>query len=245
MHGDVPQKHIFLCDSYILTVGASFYFVYKVDFLVLGHLILSETPTRQKWIVETSPVLGAKKRKLNIGRTRQNDSCKSKVILCTFIFNANVNFCRKEYVQREFDDYTTDSQQLEKEYEATIEQHEKTIRELRSANSKLQNEIESLRLKLEQATKENVALQNSETKLKNESIEMQRYIRTLEQKNDDLERSERAHSESIQAIEAALNMAIEKNAMLESEVDEKETLKEKFQRVVDEARGRWDSRHNF
>lgn len=66
---------------------------------------------------------------------------------------------------------------------------------------------------------------------------MSRYIRELEQKNDDLERSERAIGESIQAIEAALNLAIEKNAMLESEVDEKETLKEKLQRLADETRG--------
>lgn len=159
----------------------------------------------------------------------------------------------KDFVQREFDDYTSDSQQLEKEYEATIEQHEKTMKELRSANNKANNEIESLQvsnlklfvrvlicfhqLKLEQATKENNALQGDLTKLNAEKVKMTRYIRELEQKNDDLERSERAIGESIQAIETALNLAIERNAILESEIDEKESLKEKLQRLADETRG--------
>lgn len=66
---------------------------------------------------------------------------------------------------------------------------------------------------------------------------MQSRIRELEQKNDDLERAERTVSETVAAIESALNNAIERNAILESEVDEKETLKEKLQRLVDETRG--------
>lgn len=163
---------------------------------------------------------------------------KSKLHVTTSLFDWYYYLViSKEYIQREFDDYTADSQQLEKEYEATIEQHEKTIKELRSVNNKIQNEVESLRLKLEQANKENEALQTDVDKLNNEKIQMSKYIRELEQKNDDLERSERAIGESIQAIEAALNIAIERNAMLESEIDEKESLKEKLQRLADETRG--------
>lgn len=61
-------------------------------------------------------------------------------------------------MQREFDDYTADSQQLEKEYEATIEQHEKTIRELRVANNKLQNELESARVRIKHVYNKNTCL---------------------------------------------------------------------------------------
>lgn len=39
-------------------------------------------------------------------------------------------------------------------------------------------------------------------------------------------------------IEAKLNSAIEKNALLESELDEKEALKVIVQRLMDEIRGR-------
>lgn len=66
---------------------------------------------------------------------------------------------------------------------------------------------------------------------------MTRYIRELEQKNDDLERSRRIVEESIAGIESAFHNAIERNAILESEVDEKESLKEKLQRLADETRG--------
>lgn len=38
-------------------------------------------------------------------------------------------------------------------------------------------------------------------------------------------------------IEAKFNLAIEKNALLESELDEKESLKAKVQRLMDEVRG--------
>lgn len=85
-------------------------------------------------------------RKSNIGKNWQNGLCKSKFLhsLTGRFSLILLLFTRKEYVQREFDDYTSDSQQLEKEYEATIEQHEKTMKELRSANNKAHNEIDSL-----------------------------------------------------------------------------------------------------
>jgi nuclear distribution protein NudE len=66
---------------------------------------------------------------------------------------------------------------------------------------------------------------------------MKAYIRELEQKNDDLERTNRVVSESVAGFEAMLNQAYEKNAMLEMEMDEKEQLQVNLQRLMDEARG--------
>lgn len=63
------------------------------------------------------------------------------------------------------------------------------------------------------------------------------YIRELEQKNDDLERTNRVVSESVSGFEAMLNQAYEKNAMLEMEIDEKEQMQINLQRLMDEARG--------
>ncbi|KOB68529.1 putative nudE nuclear distribution protein E [Operophtera brumata] len=62
------------------------------------------------------------------------------------------------------------------------------------------------------------------------------YIRELEQKNDDLERGQRVISESVACIETLLNQAYERNAVLESEVDEIENLRVNLQRANDEAR---------
>lgn len=94
-----------------------------------------------------------------------------------------------------------------------------------------------LQLKLDQSNKEITNLEKEISTLKSEKTQMTQYIRDLEQKNDDLERSRRIIEESIAGIESAFNTAIERNAILESEVDEKETLKEKLQRLLDERRG--------
>lgn len=47
----------------------------------------------------------------------------------------------------------------------------------------------------------------------------------------------RVISESVSCIESLLNQAYERNAVLESEVDEVENLKVRLQRATDEARG--------
>lgn len=63
------------------------------------------------------------------------------------------------------------------------------------------------------------------------------YTRELEQRNDDLERAHRVVTESVSGFECMLNQAYEKNALLEMEVDEKEVLQVKLQRLMDETRG--------
>ncbi|KAK9881297.1 hypothetical protein WA026_015419 [Henosepilachna vigintioctopunctata] len=136
----------------------------------------------------------------------------------------------------EAEEFEGESKQLEKEYEIMLNQNEKMITELNIANSKAQLEIESLRAKLDCINKENNHLEIQVSNLSKEKIEQQNYIRKLEQNNDDLERARRIIEESIQGFESALNSAIERNAILESEVDEKETLKEKLQRLADETR---------
>ena len=54
---------------------------------------------------------------------------------------------------------------------------------------------------------------------------LHKYVRELEQQNDDLERAKRSTLASLEDFEARLNIAIERNAFLESELDEKENLK--------------------
>ena len=63
-----------------------------------------------------------------------------------------------------------------------------------------------------------------------------RYVRELEQQNDDLERAKRSTLASLEDFEGRMNAAIERNAFLESELDEKETLKMAVQRLKDETR---------
>lgn len=77
------------------------------------------------------------------------------------------------------------------------------------------------------------------SQLNSERDTLKTYIRELEQKNDDLERTNRVVSESVSGFEAMLNQAYEKNAMLEMEIDEKEQMQINLQRLMDEARGWW------
>lgn len=73
---------------------------------------------------------------------------------------------------------------------------------------------------------------------------MKDYLRRLEQKHDDLERAHRILKESFNDFERMLNKAYEKNALLELEVDEKEVLQEKLQRLMDETRGMCKKKKN-
>lgn len=63
------------------------------------------------------------------------------------------------------------------------------------------------------------------------------HVRKVEQINDDLERTNRVVSATVSDLEAMLTEAYEKNQLLESEVEDKETLTERHQRVLDELRG--------
>lgn len=67
--------------------------------------------------------------------------------------------------------------------------------------------------------------------------ELKELIRGLEQINDKWETSHRILEKTVNDIETAFNTAIERNALLELEVDEKDSLKEQLQRLLDEKIG--------
>lgn len=139
-------------------------------------------------------------------------------------------------IQQELDEYTENSAQLERELETSLEQVEKQNRDLEQKNERLLNKIDDLKTKLDRSQHETSALENELKALNIEKEKQAIYIRELEQKNDDLERGQRIISESVSCIETLLNQAYERNAVLESEVDEMETLRVKLQRATDEAR---------
>lgn len=67
--------------------------------------------------------------------------------------------------------------------------------------------------------------------------QLREHARKVEQKNDDLERANRVVAATVSDLEAMLNQAYEKNEFLELEVEDKESLSAKHQRVLDELRG--------
>ncbi|XP_035905087.1 nuclear distribution protein nudE homolog [Anopheles stephensi] len=142
----------------------------------------------------------------------------------------------RDDAQREFDDFTTESRQLEAELEMTVEQQEKKIRDLNQLVNQLHGENESYKRKMQYTENETNKIDADFRQIAKENEKLKVYIRELEQKNDDLERANRVASESVAEFESMLNQAYEKNALLELEVDEKERMQIKLQRLMDEAR---------
>ncbi|XP_017840552.1 nuclear distribution protein nudE homolog isoform X1 [Drosophila busckii] len=164
------------------------------------------------------------------------------------IFNSVEDECRywkersKQYhkewtdVKQEYDEYVEQSREMEAEMDATLEQKQSIIKDLRAKLNTLEKENDSLKLKLDS---HGIEMSNQEKQLeqvRKERDTMKDYLRQLEQKNDDLERAHRILNESIVDFEKMLDKAYEKNALLEMEVDEKEVLQEKLQRLMDETR---------
>ncbi|XP_035213885.1 nuclear distribution protein nudE homolog 1-like isoform X2 [Stegodyphus dumicola] len=142
--------------------------------------------------------------------------------------------------QQELEEYQEGSRDLETELEIQLEQAETRNKELLSSNQQLKLECERLQAKLNSCQNESSAtisrLQEEVQKLQIVRDDLQQYVRKLEQKNDDFERATRASLMSLEDFETRLNQAIERNAFLENELDEKENMAVLIQRLKDEAR---------
>uniref|UniRef100_A0A3B3ZWC9 NUDE domain-containing protein n=1 Tax=Periophthalmus magnuspinnatus TaxID=409849 RepID=A0A3B3ZWC9_9GOBI len=142
--------------------------------------------------------------------------------------------------QEELLEFQEGSRELEAELEAQLGQAEHRLRDLQSENERLKNEVSSLKEKLEQqyaqSYKQISMLEDDLGQTRSIKEQLHKYVRELEQANDDLERAKRATIVSLEDFESRLNQAIERNAFLESELDEKESLLVSVQRLKDEAR---------
>ncbi|CAF3290366.1 unnamed protein product [Rotaria socialis] len=147
---------------------------------------------------------------------------------------------RFERLENDFDEYQQSSLNYEQELEVQLKQ-------LDSQSHRLQQELfvertqnEQYRERSEQTIKQFDKrldqLQEELNACKNLNEKLTTYIRELEQTNDDLERSKRTLLDSLSTFETQLNRALEQNALLENELDEKQQLTETVQRLRDETR---------
>ncbi|NWI05249.1 NDE1 protein, partial [Tichodroma muraria] len=145
-----------------------------------------------------------------------------------------------ENTREELREFQEGSREYEAELETQLQQTESRNRDLLSENNRLRMELESVKEKIEMQHSEGYrqisALEDDLAQTRAIKEQLQKYIRELEQENDDLERAKRATIMSLEDFEQRLNQAIERNAFLESELDEKENLLESVQRLKDEAR---------
>lgn len=145
-----------------------------------------------------------------------------------------------EEARAEFADFQESSGELEGELEAQLDQVEKSNKDLLHRVTRLEDENEGLKAKLESEQAEAYVtistLQEERVELLALKDALQKYIRQLEQSNDDLERGKRVTVSSLEDFEAKLNQAFERNAILENELDEKQRLAEMCQRLKDEVK---------
>lgn len=152
---------------------------------------------------------------------------------------------RAHTLKTEYDEFTEDSTQLEKELEITIKLKDDQLTDLRRKYNRQQHDNDSLTAKLKQCENELLQWEQRYKKEKAEAEVLRKHTRELEQKNDDLERAHRIVSESVTEFERMLNREYEKNVMLEVEYEmEKENAQIQLQRLMDEARGELYELHN-
>ncbi|KAK9539700.1 hypothetical protein VZT92_002202 [Zoarces viviparus] len=147
---------------------------------------------------------------------------------------------RADEAHEELQEFQQMSRDYEAELEAMLKQCEGRNKELLLDNNRLRVELENLKEKFEaqhsEAFRHISTLEEDLAQTTAVRDHLQKYIRELEQSNDDLERTKRATIMSLEDFEQRMNHVIERNAFLESELDEKETLLESVQRLKDEAR---------
>nr|XP_040041818.1 nuclear distribution protein nudE homolog 1 [Gasterosteus aculeatus aculeatus]XP_040041819.1 nuclear distribution protein nudE homolog 1 [Gasterosteus aculeatus aculeatus] len=147
---------------------------------------------------------------------------------------------RADEAQEELQEFQQMSRDYEAELEAELKQCEGRNKELLLDNNRLRMELESIKEKFEaqhsEAFRHISTLEENLAQTTAVRDHLQKYIRELEQSNDDLERTKRATIMSLEDFEQRMNHVIERNAFLESELDEKENLLESVQRLKDEAR---------
>lgn len=145
---------------------------------------------------------------------------------------------RLEETQTEFEEFQQGSRELETEMEAQLGLLEKENVELKRNLHKVEIERDVYAEKLAFGTNQlKDQLETLEKELLEERDVNERLIqqiRELEQDNDDLERAKRVLAASLEEFETRVNHAIERNAFLESELDEKNELQCLVQRLKDE-----------
>ncbi|KAF3938282.1 hypothetical protein ABW19_dt0207043 [Dactylella cylindrospora] len=155
-----------------------------------------------------------------------------------------LEYWKKQYASVDADliDFQKTSQELEKSLEQELEGQEKVHQDLRRKNEGLKYEVDEWKTKFkaskEEANSVQTQLQKEITELREKFRSSQIKIREMEVSNDDFERQERIAKSSLDDLESKYNMAIERNAMNESEIQnleqEREELRIELQRLKDE-----------
>ncbi|CEP07488.1 hypothetical protein [Parasitella parasitica] len=136
------------------------------------------------------------------------------------------------------DEFQVSSRELEEELEKELQTTEKAYNELKSRCEHFKRDAEDWKSKYTESKHEQnmamVQMQREIDILRATEESFRKKVLELELDNDDLERTERAATSSLTDLEMKLNKAIERNVILENEIQTKDNLTEQTQRLKDE-----------
>ncbi|RIA80867.1 hypothetical protein C1645_837933 [Glomus cerebriforme] len=140
--------------------------------------------------------------------------------------------------QSAMEEFQVTSRELEEDLERELEQSEKRYKELKLKNEILRNEVDEWKQKYYQSKSEaNINQTQMQRELESLRSLQEKFVvktRELEIDYDDLERTERAAKSSLLDLENKYNKAIERNVILENELEGKNNLIVQVQRLKDE-----------
>ncbi|KAI8095068.1 uncharacterized protein B0P05DRAFT_524573 [Gilbertella persicaria] len=136
------------------------------------------------------------------------------------------------------DEFQVSSRELEEELEKELQTTEKAYNDLKSRCEHFKRDAEDWKAKYTESKHEQnitmVQMQREIDILRATEESFRKKVLELELDNDDLERTERAATSSLTDLEMKLNKAIERNVILENEIQAKDNLTEQTQRLKDE-----------
>ncbi|CCG82866.1 Nuclear distribution protein nudE homolog 1 [Taphrina deformans PYCC 5710] len=142
--------------------------------------------------------------------------------------------------QHEVDEVLESTKDIEIQLEQDIALAEQQLQKARRRNDDLVYDLTKYKERFAQAQndheKEVSAIQRELKITKKSYLEVRDRLREEESKHDDLERQERIVTTSYQDLENKYHAALEKNAVLESELEGAETSSVECQRLKDEVR---------
>ncbi|WFC95591.1 NADH:ubiquinone oxidoreductase [Malassezia brasiliensis] len=137
-------------------------------------------------------------------------------------------------------EFMESSKELEAELEADIAQTSARADALQAENEALRADVDEWRSKYQQSLAEHNAtlgeLHRELSKLRESHDAYKTKLRDMELDNDELENAERMINSSLADMERQYNSAMERTALLESELEDKTRLEEENQRLKDELR---------
>ncbi|KAF1801551.1 hypothetical protein V8B55DRAFT_1471814 [Mucor lusitanicus] len=136
------------------------------------------------------------------------------------------------------DEFQVSSRELEEELEKELQTTEKAYNDLKSRCEHFKRDADDWKSKYTESKHEqNIAMVQMQREidiLRATEDSFRKKVLELELDNDDLERTERAATSSLTDLEMKLNKAIERNVILENEIQTKDNLTEQTQRLKDE-----------